>query len=360
MLRLRAPSLTLLLALLARPLAAAESDLPALPIAQSNNAVAVVELADTTRLYSFMGLGAGKTWRDIDRHAFEYDRTRGTWQALPPVPVERGRLAAVAATAGGKVYLFGGYTVAEDGHEVSTPEVLRFDPVERDYQSVAGMPTPVDDSVALVWRDRWIYLISGWHMDANVALVQVYDTHRNRWRRATDYPGVPVFGHAGAILEDSLLVCDGVRLDVIAEKRQFSATDQCWRGEIDHQRPTRIAWRQIASHPGPARYRMGAAADPERGWLLFAGGSDNPYNYDGIGYDQRPSTGSDRVQAYDLRLDRWLELAPLPQPSMDHRGLLRHAGRFHLIGGMRDPQRVSPDVLSFRPTAAPEPTPTAH
>lgn len=25
------------------------------------------------------------------------------------------------------------------------------------------MPVPVDDSVALVYRDRYVYLVSGWH-----------------------------------------------------------------------------------------------------------------------------------------------------------------------------------------------------
>ncbi|MDZ4348999.1 MAG: hypothetical protein U1A22_05650 [Xanthomonadaceae bacterium] len=323
------------------------SALAAMPTALSNNAVAQAEVQGAPRFYSFMGLGAGKTWLDIGRQAFEYDVSANRWSELPPVPVAEGRLASVAATVDNQIYLFGGYTVAPDGHEVSTPEVLRFDPRSRSYTAVAAMPTPVDDSVALVWRERWIYLVSGWHMDANVALVQVYDTQTDRWEQATAFPGAPVFGHAGALLGDTLVVCDGVRLDVIDDKRSFSASNQCWRGDIDPTLPTRIDWRQLPPHPGAPRYRMGAAADPAHNRLVFAGGSENPYNFDGVGYNGAPAPASRRVQAYSLDREAWLELPPLPEASMDHRGLLHHDGRFFLLGGMRDGQRVSPGILAF-------------
>ena len=345
--------IALLIALLAG-CAADEADtegsgnaLAPMPLALTNNAVGQAEVDGAMRFYSFMGLGAGKTWLDISRQAFEYDVAANRWTELPPVPVSEGRLASVAATVQGQIYLFGGYTVAPDGHEVSTPEVLRFDPSSRSYTPVAPMPTPVDDSVALVWRERWIYLVSGWHMDANVALVQLYDTQTDRWTAATAFPGAPVFGQAGALLGDTLLVCDGVRLDVIDGKRAFSASNQCWRGDIDPADPQRIGWRQVPPHPGAPRYRMGAAADPTQNRLVFAGGSENPNNFNGIGYNGVPSPASRRVQAYSLERDAWLELPPLPEASMDHRGLLHHDGRFFLLGGMRDDQRVSPALLAF-------------
>lgn len=316
-----------------------------MPLESTNHAVAQSVVKGETRFYTFMGLRQGKTWQDISRHAFEYAPESDQWHGLPPVPVAQGRLASVAASAGGQIYLFGGYTVAADGHEVSTPEVLRFDPVTRNYSAVAPMPTPVDDTVALVRGDRWIYLISGWHMDANVANVQLYDSQDNRWHAATAFPGTPVFGHAGALLQDTLLVCDGVRLEVVEGERTFSASSECWRGEIDATDLSRITWRRATQHPGPPRYRMGALADVERGWLVFAGGSENPYNYDGIGYDGHPAPASRRVQAYDPARDRWIELTSLPEASMDHRGMLQHAGRYFLLGGMRDRQQVTGQVL---------------
>ncbi len=331
----------------ATPLLSADKHIPPLPIAVSNNAVASLRIGNATRLYSFMGLGEGKTHDDIVRAAFEYDSTRGAWQRLPDVPVSEGRLASVAAAANGAVYLFGGYSVAADGHEISTPDVLRFDPVARTYRPVAPMPTPVDDSAAVVLGDRWIYLISGWHQDRNLPLVQVYDTIEDRWSQATEFPGAPVFGHAGALLGRSVLICDGVRLDVIAGKRTFSASPECWRGEIASNDRLAIAWRRIASHPGAPRYRMAAAANPRSGTVLFLGGSENPYNYNGIGYDGRPSSASAMAQAYDLTGGRWVAKRPLAQASMDHRGLVAIDGRYALIGGMRDGQRVTAEVAVY-------------
>jgi N-acetylneuraminic acid mutarotase len=333
-----------------RPPQRTDAGIPPLPLALSNHAVASLRVGDTMRIYTFMGLGAGKTHADIVRAAFEYDSASGAWRRLPDVPVNEGRLASVAAAAGGAVYLFGGYSVAADGHEVSTPDVLRFDPIARAYRRVAPMPTPVDDSVALVLENRWIYLISGWHQDRNLPLVQVYDTVEDRWARATDFPGTPVFGHAGALQGRQLLVCDGVRLDIVSGKRTFSASSECWRGEIARNDRLRIAWRRVAPHPGPPRYRMAAGVDAKHG-LLFLGGSENPYNYSGIGYDGHPSPASMRAQAYDPASDQWRELPPLPQASMDHRGLVSIDGRHHfLIGGMRDAQQISAAILPYRTT----------
>ena len=328
---------------------ASASPIPALPFPTSNNAVAAVRRPDGFALYSFFGLEAGKTWRDVSRRAYGYDSASGRWHALPTPPVAQGRLASVAATAGGKVYLFGGYTVSETGEEVSTPEVLRFDPDANRYTTMAPMPVPVDDSVAVVWRDRWIVLVSGWHDRANVTDVQVFDTCRNRWQASTPWPGAPVFGHAGALHGDRLVVCDGVRLDVSAEgKRQFSASNQCWQGRLSGRKTIHINWTALPAHPGKPRYRMAAGVSAD-GVLLFAGGSENPYNYDGIGYDGKPSPPSERIERFDPATGKWLDAGMLPTASMDHRGLPCVAGRCFLIGGMLHTQTITPYVQEVKP-----------
>jgi hypothetical protein len=328
------------------------SKVPDLPEAVSNNAVAAIENRDGFRLYSFLGLKAGKTWRDVSRQAFEYDSRTGRWLELPPVPVVSGRLASVAAAVGDRLYLFGGYTVAENGAEESTPEVLRFQPATRTWARVADMPLPVDDSVALVYRDRWVLLVSGWHKDANVAAVQVYDTHRDTWTRATDWPGTPVFGHSGAIAGEQLLICDGVRLDVGGDgKRRFSASSECWRGQIIDGNPAAIEWKPIPPHPGPPRYRMGATAIPGAGRVLFAGGSSNPYNYNGVGYNGVPSEPSAQLLSYDLDSGIWHEPVAAVEATMDHRGLACTSHDCYLIGGMRKGQRVAASVVSIEVTS---------
>ena len=322
------------------------SQVPDLPIALTNNAVAAVSNGKAFRLYSFYGLESGKRWRDISRRAYEFNSVTGHWITLPSVPVSQGRLASVAAVAGGQIYLFGGYTVSEKGEEVSTADVLRFDPKHRRYAQRAPIPIPVDDSVTVVYRDRWIVLISGWHEHANVSNVQIYDRKLDQWSVAADWPGAPVFGHAAALIGDTVVVCDGVRLDVgVDGKRRFTASNECWRGDIQGSDPTRLAWSRLPSHPGAPRYRMGAAINVKSGLIMFAGGSENPYNYDGIGYDGTPSEPSREVDYYDIRSGRWSFSSPLSEASMDHRGFPCVRARCFLLGGMRAHQRVSAAVI---------------
>src|SRR3546814_5644271 len=78
-----------------------DASVPLLPAAVSNNAVAGLSVNGETRLYSFLGLGSGKQWRDISRAAYGWRYSSAPWTKLPPVPVSQGRLASVAAVAGG-------------------------------------------------------------------------------------------------------------------------------------------------------------------------------------------------------------------------------------------------------------------
>jgi hypothetical protein len=324
--------------------------LESLPQAVSNNAVALTSGEDGYRLYSVLGIGPGKTWKDIGREAWRYSAAAGRWSAIAPAPGPRGRLAATAVTAGGDVYLFGGYTVAEDGAEVSTPEVFRLDEAAAKWLAVTTMPVPVDDAVALVYQDRYIYLISGWHDRGNVNLVQVLDTKGYQWAQATPYPGAPVFGHAGGISGARLVICDGVRIayQKASVPREFLPSAQCWRGSIEGDDYRRIDWHPLAAHPGVARYRMAAGSD-DAGRIWFAGGSANPYNFDGQGYDGNPSEPEAEVFSYDLGKEKWDCHGPLAVATMDHRGLPWHEGWFYIIGGMRSGQEVSAGVFRFRP-----------
>ena len=152
-----------------------------LPIAVANNAVAGLEIDGAPHVFSFSGLGVGKTHSDITSAAFSVDLRAGTVTRLADVPGGRGRLASIAVGLYDRIFIFGGYTVAEDGSEVSTPEVYAFNPFDGSYQRRADMPTPVDDTVAFAYANRYIYLVSGWHNDGNVTNVQVFDTWEDRW-----------------------------------------------------------------------------------------------------------------------------------------------------------------------------------
>lgn len=317
------------------------STLPALPEPVTNNAVAALEIDGNTHLYSFMGLGQGKTYQDVHHKGWELmidaQGNASSWREIPSVPSSlplKGRLASIAVGMKESVYLFGGYTVASDHTEISTPDVYQYLPKQQKYRRLASMPVPVDDAVALPYANRYIFLISGWHNDGNVNLTQVYDTQTNRWFQASPYLGRPVFGHAGGIVNNRMLICDGVKVvPREAQRRTFAAEAACYSGVINSEDVTKIDWRKIAHPTGVSRYRMASAGDPDNQRILFVGGSVNPYNYNGLGYNGEPSEPDNRVWAFDLNTNQW-QLSPMPVATMDHRGLLRLGQQWITVGGM--------------------------
>lgn len=328
-----------------------------LPRPVTNNAVAGVQHNNRVLLFSFLGLGAGKTWRDTRSEAWmlelHHNKSKAAfvaerWARIPDVPGPFGRLASTAVSIKDKVYVFGGYTVAEDGSEKSVPLVHMFDPATYSYTELKPMPVPVDDTVSLVYENRYVYLISGWHDTDNVHDVQVYDAHKNNWFSASAFPGPAVFGHAGGIVDNKMLVCDGVKvLAPPGGKRKFVASPVCYVGVIDIDHPEIINWKPVAHYPDASRYRMAAGAAGGR--IYLAGGSDNPYNYDGIGYDGVASKPSAAVYAYDLEGDVWSRARDLPFVSMDHRGLIRLMDGFALPGGMGEAGKVLSRVIFYSP-----------
>ena len=324
----------------------------ALPEPHANNAIAVAAGPDgETALYSFYGLKSGKTHGDVSKQAFRCVVSARRCDEIAGPPVAKGRLASVAVTLQERVYIFGGYTVAEDGTEISTPEVFAFNPQTEEYQRRADMPTPVDDAVAFSYADRYVYLVSGWHNDGNVADVQVFDSREDRWFAATPYPGAPVFGHAGGAVGGKVVIADGVA--VVGEKdgrRQFGEVDEVWIGELDPDNPAIIAWRAAPAHPFGPLYRMAATGDAEHNRIVFAGGGDNPYNYNGVGYNGVPAKPSDVIFAFDLGAEEWRKLGRLPTPSMDHRGLLIDGDNFFIIGGLDETTAVRAEITQFKIT----------
>jgi N-acetylneuraminic acid mutarotase len=319
-----------------------------LPIAVANNAVAGLEIDGTPHLFSFSGLGAGKTHSDVTSAAFSVDLRAGTVTRLADVPGGKDRLASVAVGLYDRIFIFGGYTVAADGSEISTPEVYAFNPDDGSYQRRADIPTPVDDTIAFAYANRYIYLVSGWHNDGNVTNVQVLDTWEDRWFPATEYPGTPVFGHAGGIVGNTIVTADGVGVVGVEDgRRQFAIVDRAYKGTIDPEDPSDITWKAVSAHPGAPLYRMAAVGSEAEGIVVFAGGSDNPYNFDGIGYNGEPSKPTARVFAFDPTTDSWDEFAAKPVATMDHRGLVAFDGVFRTIGGMVPGQTVTSRISPF-------------
>ena len=324
--------------------------IPALPEPVANNAVAKVVIDEQAYFLSFMGLSSGKAHTDVHNKVWVLKVGDNAWQAAKAVPSTlplTGRLASTAVGVGKHAYVFGGYTVSADHQEISTPDVYRYDVLSNSYTQLANMPVPVDDSVALSYQQRYIYLVSGWHNDGNVNLVQVYDTQTDTWQQASPFLGQPVFGQAAAISGNTILVCDGVKTQANADKRRsFAAVAQCLKGTIDANNPLKIDWRTVPHPTGVAHYRM--AATSFNGDIYMMGGSDNPYNYNGMGYDGKPAPASDHVWRFDVEKNTWQVMPKADTASMDHRGLLEHQGSLYRLGGMDNNQQVTADALGYK------------
>ncbi|MBT0586078.1 galactose oxidase [Alteromonas sp. SM 2104] len=327
--------------------------LPPLPEPVTNNAVARVTVDGQVYLLSFMGLGPDKDWRAVHNKTFALKVGETEWQQKSPVPSSlalSGRLASVAVGIDEHAYVFGGYTVAEDHVEISSPDNVRYSVRSDLYTTLAPTPVPVDDAVALVYRNRFVYLISGWHNDGNVNLVQIYDIDKDAWQQASPFPGAPVFGHAGGLVGNRLVVCDGVKVIYHPKKRRsFASEPACYQGVIDHTDHTKINWTTLQHPTQKARYRMASTGVNSANVVAFMGGSTTPYNYNGIGYNGQPAAPTNTLWVWDIANQHW-RVKSTQQASMDHRGLVPLGDHLLILGGMFEQQRVvdSVTVLSTK------------
>ena len=319
------------------------SEIPHLPEPVTNNAAVLVHTDKDSHLISFMGLAQGKTWRDVHNKVWSLalssdradEQNAQQWQARKAVPSSlplSGRLASVAVAVETEAFIFGGYTVAEDHTEISSPDNFAYSVMSDTYRRISPTPVPTDDAIALAYQEKYIYLISGWHNDGNVNLVQVYDVEEDTWQQASPFLGKPVFGHAGGIVGRNIVVCDGVAVVPKTDaRRTFAMETACYSGVINEQDPVKVDWRVITHPTALGRYRMAASGVSANFNLngnntfiegvLFVGGATNPYNYDGIGYNKQPSEPDNLAWLFDVNTQQWWT-APLSFTTMDHRALL--------------------------------------
>jgi N-acetylneuraminic acid mutarotase len=335
----------LLLILSLGPLFAAEPKIASLPAPLSNNAVAILKTHVGLRLYSIMGIGPKKTWDAVSNAVYSLNPGTGEWTEVRPVPGTAGRIAAAAAGARDHVFLFGGYVLDAQGGETTVPDVSVYEPLSDRWFRGSDIPVPVDDAVIGAYRDRFVYLVSGWSNREAVRNVQVYDGEKDKWLQATPIPGTPVFGHAGALLNDTIVYVDGAHENPAGGRPKYIASDECWMGKIDHHDPAKIQWSKLPNHPGNARYGIAAGGSERDQKIYFSGGTDNPDNYKGIGYDGRPSEPVAVTFAFNLRTGKWETLnEKTPDPTMDHRGLLVAPRGLVIIGGMEAGQKITSRV----------------
>ncbi|MFZ0733330.1 MAG: kelch repeat-containing protein [Candidatus Sulfotelmatobacter sp.] len=322
-------------------LGAENSKIPPIPLAVSNNAVA--SLRNGVEVYSIMGVGEKKTWDSVTNKVYVLHFKSGKWTEGRPVPGVAGRLGASAVGLKGQVFVFGGYTVDGQGNEFIASDVNVYLADEHRWYRGADIPLPVASAVIGVSHDRYIYLIGGQSTKGPINSVQVYDILKNTWSDATQFPGTPVFGHAGGLTDDTIVFVDGAKKNP-GSGPPYVASDECWMGKIDRKDPDKIAWTKLPAHPGPGRFGIAAGGGEHK--ILFTGGTTAPHNYKFLDHDGKQAEISPVTFAYELRGNRWDTIADdTDDVRADARGILFTPLGPIVVGGTLKNSAISARVL---------------
>jgi N-acetylneuraminic acid mutarotase len=333
---MKRPSILFALALFGSLLfAESEIRFDALPVPVSNSAITSVRVSGQVLVFSSMGIGVNKTWDAVTNSTYVLNTSYGKWTEIRQGPGSVGRVGAAAAGLHEQAYILGGFVVDDQGRESAVADAELYDPINRKWYRIPDVPIGVADAVAGVYRDRYIYLVSGWSATGAVNAVQIYDVEKQEWLKGTPVPGEPVFGHAGTIVGDTIIYVDGARKNSTAGGLPYISSPDCWMGKIDRKNPTHIEWTKLPEHPGTARFHIAAGGSEKDGRVYFSGGSENPYNYKGIGLDGKPVEASPLTFAYNLRTSKWESINEnTPNPTLDSRFVLVTPGKLVIIGGL--------------------------
>jgi len=322
----------LLLACIGLSAAEDEPKIPPMPAAVSNNAVATLQ--NGLEVFSLMGVGPKKTWDDVSNKVYMLRLASAKWSDIRAVPGVAGRLGAVAVGMRGKIFLFGGYIVDNQGGQITVSDVNGYVPQEKKWYRGEDIPVPVDSVVIGVNHDRWVYLVGGRSKNGPVNNVQVYDAQKNTWSQATPLPGAPVFGHAGGLADDEIVYADGVMKNP-ASGDPYVVSRECWLGKIDKKDPNKIEWSKLPAHPGPAHFGIAAGALAKDRRMVFSGGSAAVHDFKGNGYDGKPVEISPVTFDFDLHSHRWETVTEdTADPRMDSRGIVETPIGRLILGGM--------------------------
>jgi N-acetylneuraminic acid mutarotase len=308
------------------------SKIPPMPAAVSNNAVATLQ--NGLEVFSLMGVGPKKNWDDVTNKVYMLRLASAKWSDIRAVPGVAGRLGAVAVGMRGKIFLFGGYIVDNQGGQITVSDVNGYVPQEKKWYRGEDIPVPVDSAVIGVNHDRYVYLVGGRSKNGPVNNVQVYDAQKNTWSQATPLPGAPVFGHAGGLADDEIVYADGAMKNS-GSGDPYVVSQECWLGKIDKKDPNKIEWSKLPTHPGPAHFGIAAGALAKDRRMVFSGGSAAVHDFKGNGYDGKPVEISPVTFDFDLHSHRWETVTEnTADPRMDSRGIVETPIGRLILGGM--------------------------
>ena len=223
-----------------------------------------------------------------------YDPATDSWALAPSLPAPRHH--AYLLSVDNKLWLFGGFVIANDGRWSASADVLQLDESAQQWRKVAQLPRPLTETVAVVLNNK-VHLASG--------RSPATDTNA-QWRDQADVNWHWVFDIADLSVSDATALplalnsASGVRLNTqfyLLGGRQVGAANLAQLYRFDRA----LGWQSLA--PLPQAQGGLAAAVLDNDLLVFGG----EYFTDGGGvYPQ--------VWRYQSRNNRWQQLGEMPLP----------------------------------------------
>lgn len=313
--------------------------LDSMPERAANNAVVYGTDDVYDYVFSFGGIDSTKVYTGVNNRAFRFTIATNSWEEIAPLPFSETNIASGASNVNNLIYIIGGYHVNLGGSEISSNEVIRYNPETNAYlTNGAAIPTPIDDHVQCVWRDSLIYVVTGWSNTGNVPNVQIYDAELDIWLTGTETPNnneYKAFGASGEIIGDTIYYYGGASTGI-----NFPAQKTLRKGVINSENPTEIEWTLLEDGP-TTLYRSAALTHGE--YVFWAGGSAISYNYNGVAYNGSGGVPPlNQIMRYDHTNGNWNQGVGAPYAVMDLRGIAQISPtKWVICGGMEADQYVS-------------------
>jgi len=314
-------------------------ELDTMPFRISNNAVTAATVSGNKFVYSFGGIDTTKLFSGITQRSFKYDVLNASWTEISPLPSTLANIAASASTVKDKIYIIGGYHVYSNGNEVSSNEVIIYNPQTDLYETNGALiPVAIDDQVQCVYKDSLIFVITGWSNTTNVPKVQIYNPTLDTWQIGSETPNThdyKAFGGSGTIIGDTIYYFGGAKAS-----GGFGAVKKLRKGIINASDPSQIIWSLEDDAPNN-NYRSACLSYGNN--LFWIGGSGVSYNYDGLSYFNGsgvlPLT---QIMRYKSDAKTWNSGEGAPYSVMDLRGVAQVSPVSWIIcGGMNENQQVT-------------------
>lgn len=202
-----------------------------------------------------------------------------SWRAGPDLPVAVNH--AMSATAGGRVYVVGGY----QGPGLSNPTRRAFVLRAGAWSPIPRMPA-VRAAAAAVGLGGKIYVVGGVTGNGLAAKTFVFNPRSNRWLRR---PGLLVPRHHLGVARNR------GRIYAVAGRAQGGGNLTAF----ERYNPKTRTWKTL--NPVPTARSGNGAAATSNGWIVAMGG-------------EGPGGTIGEVEAWDVAKRRWRTLPDMPTP----------------------------------------------